>query len=235
MSTTTTPKTALTTEQLAANRSAIHRYIATKLSDWANRKGLSGEERVEAIYGKVILLPEFVENPTTKEWEPMPDNIIRNAKNPNDPTASMMRYATVVKEAGKPAFRYSNEFMSASQLEVMMMLENLTAGSVTSGKLIVEESLKPFSKTNPDRDVKQTPDGIKLTYSGITVTDDGEVITHSNAPIYRRTVFTNDMNRTDTYIRHTNTEETSNAARARWNTANTNSIKAQAAAAMNAK
>lgn len=194
-----TERIKLTAEQVQANKEAIHLYIATKLAEYGKTKGLQGEQ----LYGKVILLPEFILQEGA--WTPVEDSVIRAVNNPNDPTASMMRYATIMKEGGKPKFRYTNEFMSASELQMLLIMENLSAGSVTGGKLVIQESLVPFNKTNPARDIKwadQTA-GLKCMVDEM--------------PIYRRTLFTNDESKADVFITHTNGEQLSAAATIRYN------------------
>jgi hypothetical protein len=187
------------------------------LAEYGKATGMKGEE----LYGKVILLPEFAMN-AAGAWEPMEDAVIRAVKNPNDPTASMMRYATIMKEAGKPKFRYTNEFMSASELQVLLIMENLQAGSVTSGKLLIQESLAPFNKTNPARDIKWADQaaGLKCMVEDM--------------PIYRRTVFTNDLSKTDTLITHTNGEELSKAYTVKLGTGNKANSSAIQQAGLNA-
>jgi hypothetical protein len=63
------------------------------------------------------------------------------------------------------------------------------------GKIVVEESLEPFNKKNPERDLKVAGEtGIVCTIGGL--------------PIYRRTKFTFNANATDTAtIQHDNVEE----------------------------
>ena len=194
-----TEKIKLTAAQVQKNKEAIHLYIATKLSEYGKSTGLRGEQ----VYGKVILLPEF-EMDAAGNWKPLEDNVIRKVSNPNDPTASMMRYATIMKEGGKPKFRYTNEFMSFSELQVLMIMEDLSAGSVTSGKLVIEESL-----------VKEKGATIKWANE-----KEGLKCMVENMPIYRRTVFTNDDSRVDKFITHTNKAELSAAATIRWNSGN---------------
>ena len=54
---------------------------------------------------------------------------------------------------------------------------NLYAGQGLDGKIIIEESLEPFNKKNPERDLKVAGEtGIVCTLGGL--------------PIYRRTKFT---------------------------------------------
>lgn len=60
-----------------------------------------------------------------------------------------------------------------------------------NGKIIVKESLEPFSKNDPDRDLKIAGEtGIICCYHG--------------QPIYRKTFFTHDVNAEDETIAHTN-------------------------------
>jgi hypothetical protein len=69
-----------------------------------------------------------------------------------------------------------------------MGIQNMTE---LSGKIVVRESLEPFNTNNPDRDLK-----IAGT-TGIICCQDGQ-------PIYRKTVFTADMNAEDVLVAHTN-------------------------------
>lgn len=63
-----------------------------------------------------------------------------------------------------------------------------------TGNLVVQESLEPFNKSNPDYDFKVVPG------TGVICTVDGE-------PIYRRTIWDPTGNVTDTFIAHDNKEE----------------------------
>ncbi|MFN9954195.1 MAG: hypothetical protein ACK55I_13935, partial [bacterium] len=68
------------------------------------------------------------------------------------------------------------------------------AGQQLDGKIVVEESLEPFNKKNPERDLKVAGEtGIVCTYGGL--------------PIYRRTKFSLDGTMQDTLIKHDNVEE----------------------------
>lgn len=70
----------------------------------------------------------------------------------------------------------------------------LYANQQIDGKIVIEESLTPFNKKNPDRDLKIAGDtGIVCTIGGL--------------PIYRRTKFTLNQNATDTSVEHDNIEE----------------------------
>jgi hypothetical protein len=85
------------------------------------------------------------------------------------------------------------------------------AGQQLDGKIVVEESLEPFNKKNPERDLKVAGEtGIVCTYGGL--------------PIYRRTKFSLDGTMQDTLIKHDNVEEL-RAAYANSQKANTDALK----------
>jgi len=68
------------------------------------------------------------------------------------------------------------------------------AGQQLDGKILVEESLEPFNKKTPERDLKIAGEtGIVCTFGGL--------------PIYRRTKYTLDGSATDNLIKHDNVEE----------------------------
>jgi hypothetical protein len=69
-----------------------------------------------------------------------------------------------------------------------MGIQNMTE---LSGKIVVRESLEPFNTNDPDRDLKIAGS------TGIICCQDGQ-------PIYRKTVFTADMNAEDVLVAHTN-------------------------------
>lgn len=69
-------------------------------------------------------------------------------------------------------------------------------GQELEGKIIIEESLTPFDKKNPDRDIK------KAGETGVVCLCDGK-------PIYRRTRFSYNFDSKDEFVDHTNGEELS--------------------------
>lgn len=69
-----------------------------------------------------------------------------------------------------------------------------TAGMELHGKIIVKESLTPFSEETPERHLKM---------AGNT----GVVCTIDDQPIYRDTVYTTDENAKDVFIDHDNTDQ----------------------------
>lgn len=71
---------------------------------------------------------------------------------------------------------------------------NLFANQQIDGKIVIEESLTPFNKKNPDRDLKIAGDtGIVCTLGGM--------------PIYRRTKFSFNETTPDTAVEHDNVDE----------------------------
>jgi hypothetical protein len=61
------------------------------------------------------------------------------------------------------------------------------------GKIVIRESLEPFNSTDPDRDLKIAGD------TGIICCQDGQ-------PIYRKTMYTADVNAEDVLVAHNNSE-----------------------------
>ena len=85
------------------------------------------------------------------------------------------------------------------------------AGQQLDGKIVVEESLEPFNKKTPERDLKIAGEtGIVCTLGGL--------------PIYRRTKYSLDGSTQDSLIKHDNVEEL-RAAYASSQRANTEALK----------
>jgi len=68
------------------------------------------------------------------------------------------------------------------------------AGQQLDGKILVQESLEPFNKKTPERDLK---------IAGET----GVVCTLGGLPIYRKTIWSLDSSAQDELIKHDNVEE----------------------------
>lgn len=219
----TTTRAQLTAEQMKANKAAIMNYVADA---YINN---------DYDLGTCILLPEFHLN-AAGQWEAT-STAIRAANNPKDADAAYIRLGALeIGDGGRPVARYTNNFMASGEMALSLKLQRASAGKKFAGKLVIEESLKPFSSTNPDRDLKVTPDGIRCVFTGTRMVED-ELVTYNNAPIYRRTVHTTKADRADILIAHTNGQQISDAARARWNGGKAHSagIASAAAAKMNAK
>lgn len=71
---------------------------------------------------------------------------------------------------------------------------NFFVGQTLPGRIIVQESLEPFNKKDPNRDLK---------VAGKT----GIICRVEDQPIYRRTVYSTRENAVDVLISHTNKEE----------------------------
>lgn len=92
-------------------------------------------------------------------------------------------------------------FLRAKTVTALMpgLVEDLKAaefyaGQALTGKIVIEESLTPFNKKNPEKDLK---------IAGKT----GIVCTIGGQPIYRRTKFSFNTQAEDTYQQHDNVEE----------------------------
>ena len=92
-------------------------------------------------------------------------------------------------------------FLRAKTVTALMpgLIEDLQAGGFyegqnITGKIVIEESLEPFNKKNPERDLKIAGK------TGIVCTQDGN-------PIYRRTKFSFNTDAEDTYKQHDNIDE----------------------------
>ncbi len=70
---------------------------------------------------------------------------------------------------------------------------NFKAEDTLAGKIIIKESLEPFSSNDPDRDLKRAGD------TGIICCVDGQ-------PIYRKTFFVADATAEDVLIAHNNSD-----------------------------
>lgn len=75
---------------------------------------------------------------------------------------------------------------------------NFYAGQQLDGKIVIEESLTPFNKKNPERDLKVAGK------TGIVCRVEGQ-------PIYRRTRFSFNANAQDVFVQHDNVDELRNA------------------------
>jgi len=82
------------------------------------------------------------------------------------------------------------------------------AGQELPGTIVIEESMTPFNKKNPERDLK---------IAGET----GIICSVGGQPIYRRAVFSTATNATDTLIKHDNVEQ----LRSAYSQANSAAIK----------
>jgi hypothetical protein len=89
-----------------------------------------------------------------------------------------------------------------------LSLMGFYAGQELPGTIVIEESLAPFNKKNPERDLK---------IAGET----GIICSVGGQPIYRRAVFSTASNATDTLIKHDNVEQ----LRSAYSSANSSAIR----------
>jgi hypothetical protein len=119
---------------------------------------------------------------------------------------------SVINVSNNPEFGYirveqtvnqydDNGFLRRKKLSAIISAEmedlqaaGYYAGQLLDGKIIVQESLEPFNDKNPERDLKVAGS------TGIVCRVDG-------APVYRRTLYTEKQNLTDSPIAHTNVDE----------------------------
>lgn len=71
---------------------------------------------------------------------------------------------------------------------------NLYPDKIISGKIIVKESLEPFSEENPEKHLK-------------IAGSSGVVCTINDQPIYRDTIYTTNEDARDVYIDHDNSDQ----------------------------
>lgn len=155
-------KTKLTAEQLKANKEAIHGFIIqqTKVNG-----GLKNSP--------VILIPEFQED-TDGKWLPISSNGVR--KTVKEGLGFTRLGMAFLRDDLTAGFMYTNQLADEAQLIEGLALMDIGIGDMIPGKVLVaQESLSPFSKTNPDNDLKRFP------ISDIPCTIDDQ-------PIYRRIV-----------------------------------------------
>lgn len=119
------------------------------------------------------------------------DNIIFPTKNPD---YGYIRVEQVVAKF-TPGWikREKRSALLAGSMKDLTSFD-LYAGMPISGKIVVRESLEPFSTTNPEKHIKRAgKDGIPCTLKG--------------RPIYRQSFFTNNLEEKDNLIQHDNTDE----------------------------
>lgn len=199
-------KNILTEAQTAANRTAIHTFIAQATAKYGR--------------GSVILLPEFEE--VDGAWIPVGNGIRPTAK---DSAFLRLGKMTLNQQTGKPQYIYTNHFGdSTDELGNMLAFLDPTAtiGSAVRGiRVVIQESLVPFSRTNPSRDIKWADQKAGIACLKLDEST-GELVS-----IYRRTkaFFADDegnypVTAVNTLIQHDNAQAISDAAYAKFQKAN---------------
>ncbi len=114
---------------------------------------------------------------------------------PNNPDFASVRLEQVRTVIGNNNFverKTVSTLLQGSTTDLLAM--GFYAGQDLEGKIVIEESLAPFNKKNPERDLKIAGD------TGIVCTVEG-------SPIYRRAVYSLASNASDTLVKHDNIEQ----------------------------
>lgn len=118
--------------------------------------------------------------------------IYTSANNPDFGYVRLQQVRSIINDNG---FLSRNVMSALIKAPVDILKEmNYQAGQVLNGQIIIKESLTPFNKKDPDRDLK---------VAGKT----GIVCRVDDQPIYRKTVYSTSSNATDITIQHTNIDE----------------------------
>ena len=122
--------------------------------------------------------------------------IVKSANNPEYGYVKLAQARTTIDDNG---FLRKTVLTALIQAPVAILQEmGYYANQMLDGKIIIKESLTPFNKKDPSRDLKVAGS------SGIVCTVDGKAI-------YRKTVFSQASNAEDLTIQHDNAEELRNA------------------------
>lgn len=208
----------LTQTQKAAHNKAVDMYVLAQ----TNRNG--------GIKSKpVILVPQFAED-EHGDWHPVQSNGIRLTKKTGFSFARFGMAVNSINANGQMETKVikTNMFQDDDKLELFLVGNDITIGSaVPDAILVIEESLTPFNKKNPENDLKVAGvSQIPCTFTG----EHNGVQYDSPAPIYRRVKLAEPGTK-NTLITHTNKSEISDYAAAAWakvNQANTAAIKGAA-------
>lgn len=115
-----------------------------------------------------------------------------SANNPDYGYVKLQQVRTLVDDNG---FLRRQNMSALIQAPVGILQEmGYYAGQILDGKIIIKESLAPFNKKSPERDLK---------IAGKT----GILCKVGDEPIYRKTVYNTSSNAADITIQHDNVEE----------------------------
>lgn len=119
-------------------------------------------------------------------------NVINVSSNPAYGHVKVVQIRTMFDDNGFMRARPVNALIHGTIED--LKLAGYYAGQELPGKIIINESMEPFNKENPDRDLK---------VAGKT----GIVCSVEGNPIYRKTVYSPFTNAEDTLIQHDNVEQ----------------------------
>jgi hypothetical protein len=127
-----------------------------------------------------------VGDPTTKAV------IVVSENNPIYGYVKLTQKVSIVDDNGFLRLKPISTLLHSTVEELEAM--NFYAGQELPGKIVIQESLKPFNEKAPQRDLK---------VAGST----GIVCTLNGNPIYRRTIYKADSSMENTLIQHDNVEQ----------------------------
>jgi len=126
-----------------------------------------------------------------------------SANNPQYGFVRFQQTRTMIDESG---FLRRRTVSSLIHAPILMLQEmKYYSGQIIPGNIVVKESMIPFNKKTPERDLK---------VAGAT----GIVCRVNGEPIYRKTTYSQNPNSVDEIIAHDNIEELRNAYAAKNNT-----------------
>ena len=186
----------MTIQQQKAMNAAIDSYV---IANMKNHGGMKAKP--------VILIPQFEEE-TDGSYVPVQSNGVRPTKKEDLAFLRFGMPVVSISANGTPVVKVlkTNVFNDETSLQLLIDSYDMRIGSALPDTvLVVEESLVPFNKKNPDNDLKMAgTTGIACTFTG-----DYKGITYDNpAPIYRRVKLAS-AGTGNTLIAHTNADEIS--------------------------
>ena len=124
--------------------------------------------------------------------DPVTGAVINKSNNPDYGYVKLAQSKTVIDDNG---FLRKTVLTALIQAPIGILQEmNYYAGQQLEGSIVIKESMTPFNKKDPSRDLKIAGK------TGIVCTVNGE-------PIYRKTVYSQAANAVDVTIQHDNVEE----------------------------
>ena len=118
--------------------------------------------------------------------------LVQSQNNPEYGYVRLEQAKTMIDDNGFLRRKLTSTLLHGSIQELKD--SNFYGGQELNGNIVIIESLEPFNKKNPERDIKQAGN------TGIVCTVDGQ-------PIYRKTLYTIISNVTDQLIKHDNTAQ----------------------------
>jgi hypothetical protein len=118
--------------------------------------------------------------------------IVVSENNPEFGHVKLEQTRSIIDDNGFLKRKVTSTLIHGNVDELRQM--NFFIGQELPGNILVKESLEPFNKKNPEREMKVAGD------TGIVCTFEGN-------PIYRKTYYSASANAQDLFIQHDNVEE----------------------------